>query len=372
MRIALIGAGLSGLILALKLKPLAKLTLFEKSRGFGGRLASRHSENGSFDHGVPFFKARTSSFQTFLRPMIEKGVVQAWKGSFVEFERNKKVSHRLWTEEPPHYVGVPGMNAIGKHLAEELKRDESKASQSQTKDFKIDELKTDTLKLKSLSLNELQKDKLKKECDIHLKTKVTAILKSGKKWELWGENNKQLGIFDWVVVATPPEQAFAILPKSFQHYSKLSHIKMQACFSLMLGFNKALPLEFQSAFIRGCDISWISVNSSKPGREGMFSLVALSTNEWANAHLEDDDEEVKKHLLKESQFVLGYDLSQADHLSLHRWRYANIEKQEPQNWSDEKQKLVVCGDWTKQGKVEAAFLSAEETAQSLIQFLKEK
>jgi len=356
MKIALVGAGLSGLTLAHKLKNIAQLSLFEKSRGFGGRMATRHYKDFSFDHGAQFFKARTKTFQSFLKPMIEKGILQAWKGSFIEFEGNKKISQRLWEEEPAHYVGVPSMNAIGKHLAESLKSEVAI------------HLNTKVTLITRKESSDSRYNNLGKDDNTHENNNSKE--KAFEKWELWDESHQSLGTFDWLIVATPAKQALAIIPKSFQHYSKLSSVKMQACFSLMLGFKQDLPLGFQSAFVKGRDISWISVNSSKPQRKGLFSLLVHSTNNWADAHLETDKEEVKKHLIKESSFVLAYDVSKADHQSLHLWRYANREKQASQNWIDEKQRLALCGDWTKQGKVEAAFLSAEETAQSLSKIIK--
>ncbi|MFZ9092741.1 MAG: NAD(P)-binding protein [Planctomycetaceae bacterium] len=41
--VAIIGAGLSGLTLANRLQNRAEVTVFEKSGGFGGRMATRHA-----------------------------------------------------------------------------------------------------------------------------------------------------------------------------------------------------------------------------------------------------------------------------------------------------------------------------------------
>ena len=145
---------------------------------------------------------------------------------------------------------------------------------------------------------------------------------------------------------------------------------MQACFSLMLGFKNSLPLDFQSALVKNCDISWISVNNSKPERGESFCLLVHSTNDWADSHIESQQEEVLKRLCEQTSFVIGHDVSKATHKSLHRWRYANREKQKNQKiWIDEAQQLAVCGDWTKQGRVESAFLSAEQTAQALYKII---
>ena len=347
MKIAIIGAGLSGLTLVHKLKDLAELSLFEKSRGFGGRMATRRYDSFQFDHGAQFFKAKSQSFRSFLKPLIEKGVVQIWKGSFVEFDRNKRVNQRVWGDKPPHYIGAPGMNAIGKYLAKTLEEDVTIHLNSRVKKISPYNLK---IPLKTA----LKKSNSKKLKDI--------------KWELQDDQNKSLGVFDWVITTAPAEQALALLPKSFKYYSKLSSIKMQACFSLMLGFKKALPLDFHSTLVKNKDISWISVNSSKPGRGESFCLLVHSTNDWADKHIEAPQEELIRHLCKQTSSTLGLDVSKADHKSLNRWRCANIEKQEnPQLWID--QKLALCGDWTQEGKVEAAFLSAEKTARTLRQIL---
>ena len=165
MKIAIVGAGFSGLTLAHRLKGLAELKVFEKSRGFGGRMATRHYQNFSFDHGAQFFKAKTPSFQNFLKPMIEKGLIQTWKGSFVEFEKNKRTAQRLWSEDPPHYVGVPGMNVMGKYLAESLETSlENKApidkhgtDKALTKDFVTNEIATNRSRTKKTALEKLGK-----------------------------------------------------------------------------------------------------------------------------------------------------------------------------------------------------------------------
>ena len=134
---------------------------------------------------------------------------------------------------------------------------------------------------------------------------------------------------------------------------------MRACFAMMLGFAEPLELPWQAALVHSADISWVSVNSSKPGRKDAFTLVFHSTNAWADEHVDDDIDSVTGHMLAEASLVTGQDLESAVHCQVHRWRYANIDKQtgSASYVSDELQ-LAVCGDWLVRGRIEAAFTSA--------------
>lgn len=51
-KIAVIGAGLSGLSFAHLLQDYAEIILFEKARGVGGRMSTRRAEPYCFDHGA--------------------------------------------------------------------------------------------------------------------------------------------------------------------------------------------------------------------------------------------------------------------------------------------------------------------------------
>src|SRR3546814_9540556 len=67
MRVAIIGAGISGLACARRLRDAGlEATLFDKSRGIGGRLATRRANPGNpevaFDHGATHFTARSEGF----------------------------------------------------------------------------------------------------------------------------------------------------------------------------------------------------------------------------------------------------------------------------------------------------------------------
>ena len=95
-KIAIIGAGLSGMTLAHELQDFASVICFEKSRGVGGRMATRRAGSFEFDHGTQFFKARHPDFKKWLKPLIHNGIVLDWPARFVELNANGIVSKRSW------------------------------------------------------------------------------------------------------------------------------------------------------------------------------------------------------------------------------------------------------------------------------------
>jgi len=118
--------------------------------------------------------------------------------------------------------------------------------------------------------------------------------------------------------------------------------------------------------VQNADVSWVSVNSSKPGRKAPYTLVVHATNAWTNAHIDEDMDYVREYMLSESALACGKDLREAVHCQVQRWRYANIGKQNgPASFINDEAKLAACGDWFVHGRIEAAFCSASDLASQL-------
>ena len=323
-QIAVIGAGLSGLVVARELQDDHAVTVFEKSRGVGGRMATRYENGFDFDHGAQFFTARSPDFRQYLRPLIERGIVASWRARFAELERNEIVSRRDWDDDYPHYVGAPRMNTIGKTLAEGL--------------------------------------------DVRRNTTVSKLERAPGGWRLKDNDGKDLGCFEWVILTMPATQTAALAPDGSRLRTHCASARMRACFALMLGFEAPLSLPWQAALVRGADISWISVNSSKPGRPEPYTLVVHSTNAFADANIDCDVDELVARLLAETGEVLGENLDAAAFCHLQRWRYANVDSQDGADFFvEERDRLAACGDWFNHGRVEAAFTSGFGLAQKLKQ-----
>ncbi len=322
-KIAVIGAGLAGLVVAKNLKEYNEITIFEKSRGVGGRIATRYANEFHFDHGAQFFHAKTSEFEKFLQPLLKDNVIQLWKARFREYDGPTVINERIWDDKPAHYVGIPNMNSIGKYLAKNL--------------------------------------------NVKLLTRVEKLIPSNNKWKIFDDANNDLGDFDWVIVTTPSPQTIKLLPSNISFYNNLLDKKMLACFSLMLGFSQPIDLGFDAALVKNADISWISINSSKPKRnQHTTTLLIHSTNAYATEHIDNAKEPITQHLLTTTSEIIGKDLKKANHVAIHGWRYANIGKQSGSSYLlDKTNKLAVCGDSLIRGRIESAFTSANNLTKEL-------
>lgn len=321
-RIAVVGAGLSGLVVARRLSAHADVTIYEKSRGVGGRMATRYAGEYEFDHGAQFFTANTPAFREFLEPLAASGVIADWPATFAELDRDRTQDIRAWGEDYPHYVGTPRMNEVGKWLSQGLK--------------------------------------------VATATRIVAAAHANGRWTLVDSADSHIGGFDWLILTCPPAQTASLAVADEQLVTLCRQHEMLACFALMLGFDEPLELPWQAALVRDARISWISVNSSKPGRSHHCTLVVHATNAWASDHIEDDLDRVRDRMLDEVSIVCGRDLSTFDHCDVHRWRYANIASQTgPDHYLNHRMGIAACGDWFVRGRVEAAFTSANALAQRL-------
>ena len=87
-RVAVIGAGIAGATCARTLADAGHaVQLFDKSRGVGGRLATRRIEwvdedggarQASFDHGAPGFTAQSPEFIRFVEEARRAGWLSPW------------------------------------------------------------------------------------------------------------------------------------------------------------------------------------------------------------------------------------------------------------------------------------------------------
>ena len=304
--IAIVGSGIAGTTLARLLtddSPSTEITIFEKSRGVGGRMATRYSEQLEFDHGAQFFTIRGNRFRQFLSRY--KNAYKAWPAATTTLSPDRKEYTRLWFET--HYVGTPRMNSLCKKIAESL--------------------------------------------DIQLQQKITGISGAPKQWFLESEDGR-FGPFDWVVSTAPAPQTQTIFNKPDLD------APYDATFALMVPVEER-P-EFDAAVVRDSPVSWLAVTSSKPERSQLkqLGIVAHADSQWSDKHLDVPADKVKGELLDALE-ALAISGLQRELATLHLWRFSRPLAAGTQPYFfDAREHLAACGDWFMSDNVEGAFDSA--------------
>jgi predicted NAD/FAD-dependent oxidoreductase len=317
--IAIIGAGLAGLSCAIKLQAQGfTVQVFEKSRGASGRMSTRNEEGWSADHGAQYFTARDPLFIKELNTWITAGVAGAW------YPHIKVYEDEQWRESRSNerrFVGIPTMNSPGKFLAKNL--------------------------------------------DVTYSQTINQIVRTDGKWFVSSaENSKLENQFDYLVLAMPAPQAFALTNLVDQSIQEKNTLDMLGCWTVMATFTENQDIPFDAAFINGEIISWISRNNSKPEREGLESWTIHGNPQWSQQWIELDKDEASQRML-ECTKGLGLDFQRAK-VSIHRWRYASgslIPSPEFRLYDD--MKLGLCGDWLHGGRVEGAWLSGYQLANAI-------
>lgn len=118
MKAAVVGAGIAGLHLANRLHAAGvDVRIFDKARGPSGRISTRRTPSGAFDHGAPFFTARDPLFIRETREWLRHGIVEKWNATIAHVTRGHWIAEQ---NAPERYVGAPRMSTIARHLAAPL------------------------------------------------------------------------------------------------------------------------------------------------------------------------------------------------------------------------------------------------------------
>ncbi len=319
-KIAIVGAGMSGISVARTLCGEGfDVQIFEKSRGYGGRMATRRASGFEFDHGAQYFTARESTFRKSVVEWIREGVAAVWRGRISVIEAGQT---RPAEGDQLRYVGTPRMNSVVRHLAQDI--------------------------------------------EIEFGARIISLEKNNRRWRLISERAADPVLFDSVILTIPPSQASELLAPSDPLQRGLK-IPMHPCWAMMLVFEHRLAVPFDAAFVNESIVSWISRNSSKPGRGSEECWVVHASPDWSRRHLEEPPEQVAEELSKTFFQEIGVRPLPAVWQKVHRWRYAQaLEPLSEGCFWDAERRVGLCGDWCSGSRVEGAFLSGKQIAEKII------
>lgn len=339
--VAVIGAGLSGLVTAERLVAAGcRVTVLEKSRGAGGRAATRYADEWHFDHGMQYFTARSPAFREQVAAWEAAGSCARWAPRAVTIATPGAVPVPLDPREP-WFVGRPGNNAICKQLASSL---------TLHRGVRVAAVRPVAGAGPRLEISDWP-------ADADAQAAAKSVIDGG---------------FDAVVVSVPAPQVPALLEGCGELSTCADGVTMRPCWSAMYAFDRPLDVSWDAAAIDAGPVSWIARNSSRPDRvvrPGGETWVLHGAPAWSARHLEMEREDVGRILWSHFE---GMTVGTVNELNpalsmVHRWRYSLVT--EPSSRShrwDPERRIGVCGDWCLAGRFEAAFTSAMSLADGMI------
>ncbi len=332
MKIGIIGAGLSGLVAGRILARAGHdIVVFEKSRGYGGRMATRRVERDEMirvDHGAPYLTGTSDAFQSFLEEMQEAGLVTLWNDHFSYFTDGRILPEMPGRERVPHYMAPGGMISIGKYLGRTL--------------------------------------------DIYFEEKVGGITHIGGSRitkSPWMLNSTSINVFgvDAVIIATPAIQAYGLISTAQDEFdlrkmiSVLDDISYTSAISLLAGYGERNPVDWKAIYCDNPVVSWICNESSKRDFSGDMNLVVHSTDKFAKKLAEADDPvALNVRMLMELGQILGPWAARPEWHQSHLWRYHLPRKSLDMPYlesEDELAPIALIGDYFQGRSMEAAYLS---------------
>ena len=319
----IVGAGISGLLAGRELQNAGwRVTVLDKCRGVGGRMATRRVGDGTFDHGAQFFTVRGERFGNLVGAWLRTGAVREWTRGFADADGEHN------EDGYPRYRGADGMTSVPKHLARHL--------------------------------------------DVRTGERAVEVRASDDGWEIVCESGKTAS--GAALLLTPPgpqslalvESADFALPEEARR--QLQEISYDPCIALMalLEGPGSVP-EPGGMQIRGEPLDWISDNRLK-GISQTPGITIHAGPEWSREHYEDADAEVSEALLSFAEERLGGLGARVLETSIARWRYSWVTSSHPEPClvANADPPLLFAGDAFGPAKVEGAALSGLAAADRLL------
>lgn len=309
MKVAVLGAGISGLVCARRLQEMGhEVVVLEKSRSLGGRCASRKIGEHVVDTGAQYFTLRDGQ----VRQAVEKiAGDQLRKISLPILDRRTREVYR---EGEERFYLAEGNNRLGKYLAEGLQ--------------------------------------VRKEVELG------PWEKAGGNWIVAGEK------FGAVVCSAPWPQA-KVLSGSHEE-----GVKYDPCLTAVVEYR--VPWQEKGSFYAEMEpsgqdaLAWVAWENAKEGRiVGENTVVVIQASiQYSRENLEKKPEEWVEDLQQKLEKQGRLEKKFRGQSMGHRWRYSR--RQEGGRISaTASQGIYFCGDSTTESRVESVWKSGWETAEKV-------
>lgn len=330
--VLIIGAGLSGLMAAQTLVNAGyNVTIIDKGRTVGGRLATRIVGPGRADHGAQFFTVRNETFRAHVEKWAAVGLAFVWgtgwsDGSLVESP----------SDGYPRYAINGGMNALAAHLAAELR---------------------------------------KAGVAIHTERQITAIHQVDSTWQIADTTGAMLH-GEALLITPPVPQSLALLDAGNVLLAPADRLALERiayapclCGIFWLEGNITLP-EPGAVQRPGADISWIADNRAKGISPEVTVITVHAGPAYSQQYYDAPDDELLATFQANLQAYTSGRIKRR-HAELKRWRYALPTTLHPERFLEAKSSapLFFGGDAFGHPRVEGAMLSGLAMGQRLAEVL---
>jgi predicted NAD/FAD-dependent oxidoreductase len=343
--VGIIGAGLAGLTCARWLQEAGhQVVVLEKSRGVGGRMATRRLQGTCADHGLRYLTEIGKQSQALVQRMISEQILQVWSNQVYELRDGAVVASRAQT----CYTAPNGMTAVAKQLAAGL--------------------------------------------EIWRGQRVVAIAPSitanQSTWTLTleassGESRDPVEVCSLAILIPAPQIVPLLQPLAGRQISEaflgqLEQVTFDPCVTAIATYAPEQWAEFTRAepaiSWKGfhCPnhptLAWVSLEHSKRNQAPCPVLVVQSNAEFARSHLDTEDlTPIGQQLLQDAAQMTFPWLQAPDVLQVHRWRYAFPHNAiQESHWVSTDHAALACGgDWCQGNTLESALQSGLSTAEWL-------